>query len=119
ARFQQAAQLPSAQPLRAGGLGGADSAAPIGGVVTGRGGGTAAGAARPSISLGAPVQVIRDPATDRQVALQGVQQIGNKAFYQRAADNTWVDSTVTEEMESQARRVEQFSEEYFDLAEKH
>jgi Ca-activated chloride channel homolog len=43
-----------------------------------------------------------------------VRQIGNRAFYQR--EGQWVDSTVTEEQETNAVRIQQFSDEYFELA---
>lgn len=63
----------------------------------------------------------RDAESDREVAANGLRNIGNKAFYQRGADKAkrWVDSTVTEEMEKKAKRVTQFSEEYFKLAQQH
>jgi Ca-activated chloride channel family protein len=64
-------------------------------------------------------QVVRDIQTDKEVVVRGVQQIGNKAFYQRAKDKVWCDSTVTEEMEKKAIRVKQFSDEYFRLADRY
>ncbi|MGE0607952.1 MAG: VIT domain-containing protein [Pirellulales bacterium] len=63
--------------------------------------------------------VYRDAESDREVAAEAVKNIGNRAFYQRAADKRWIDSTVTEEMEKQAKRVTQFSDEYFQLARQH
>ena len=69
--------------------------------------------------LGAANNVVRDAKTDRQMAVSGLQNVGNKAFYCRAADKVWVDSTVSEEMEKKAISVQQFSDEYFQLAEKH
>lgn len=63
--------------------------------------------------------VVRDITTDREKLVRGVQQIGNKAFYQRAADKVWCDSTVTEEMEKKAVAVKQFSDEYFRLCDRH
>lgn len=47
-------------------------------------------------------------------AEQSVQNIGNKAFYRRG--KRWVDAKVTEEQEKKARRVVQFSDDYFKLA---
>jgi Ca-activated chloride channel family protein len=115
ARFKEAAQLPAARPatqLYASDAKGAPSRN-FGGY-----GGAAAGEAAERV-LNLPAQLIRDPKTDREIAVQNVQNIGNKAFYQRAADKTWVDSTVTEELEKKAQRVVQFSDEYFELAKKH
>jgi Ca-activated chloride channel family protein len=56
---------------------------------------------------------------DEVVLAENVQNVGNKAFYRRADDKRWVDSTVTEEMEQNAIHVVQFSDEYFELAAKH
>jgi hypothetical protein len=56
---------------------------------------------------------------DEFVVAEGLRNVGNKSFYRRAADRRWVDSTVTEEMEGQAQRVVQFSDEYFQLAQQH
>lgn len=50
-------------------------------------------------------------------AAQSVRNIGNKAFYRRG--RRWVDAAVTDEQERQARRVAQFSDEYFRLAKRH
>jgi Ca-activated chloride channel family protein len=58
----------------------------------------------------------RDAETDNVVLGGNLRQIGNKAFFYRAGDMRWVDSTVTEEMERNARRVVQFSDDYFKLA---
>lgn len=65
--------------------------------------------------------VFRDAESDREVAAYGVKNVGNKAFYQRGSDKAkrWVDSTVTEEMEKNAKRVTQFSDAYFKLAGQH
>ena len=48
---------------------------------------------------------------------QNVRQIGNRTFYRR--DNRWVDSQVTKAQAANARRIKQFSDEYFKLAESH
>jgi Ca-activated chloride channel family protein len=55
--------------------------------------------------------------TDEKVLVETVRNVGNKSFYRR--DNRWVDSTVTEEMQRNAKRVTQFSDEYFELAHRH
>ena len=61
--------------------------------------------------------VYRDALTDKEVAVQTVRNVGNKAFYRK--NEQWIDSTVTEEMERHAQRVAQFSDEYFALAARH
>ena len=43
--------------------------------------------------------------------------IGNRTFFRR--NGQWVDSQVTKEQEANARRVKQFSDEYFELARTH
>ncbi len=48
---------------------------------------------------------------------QAVKNVGTKSFYRRG--QRWVDSSVTEAQEKQAKRIKQFSDEYFKLAEKH
>ncbi|HEY3243346.1 MAG TPA: VIT domain-containing protein [Phycisphaerae bacterium] len=64
----------------------------------------------------APAAKVRD-ADDREVLVDGVCNLGNKAFYSR--NQTWIDSTITDEMEKNAIRVVQFSDDYFKLAERH
>jgi Ca-activated chloride channel homolog len=50
-------------------------------------------------------------------AAESVRQVGNKSFYRRS--NRWVDSSATEEQDKKARRVKQFSDEYFKLADRY
>ncbi len=47
-------------------------------------------------------------------AQTSVRNIGNRTFYRR--QNRWVDSQVTPTQQQDARKVKQFSQEYFDLA---
>ncbi len=56
---------------------------------------------------------------DEEIAqsVQTVRNIGNRAFYYRQGQ--WVDSLVTEEQQKDPVRIKQFSDEYFDLAERH
>jgi Ca-activated chloride channel homolog len=89
----------------AAGLGGGPNAPGAGGAVSGR-------------SRTAGAALYRD-AEDKVVAVDRLRNVGNKSFYKRAADQRWVDSTVTDEMERNAVRVAQFSDEYFRLAEQH
>ena len=46
-----------------------------------------------------------------------MQQIGNRNFFRR--NGQWVDSQVTGQQAANARRIKQFSDEYFKLAEAH
>jgi Ca-activated chloride channel family protein len=48
---------------------------------------------------------------------KNMRQLGNRTFYRR--DGQWVDSQVTKDQETNARRVKQFSDEYFELARTH
>ncbi|MBA4016042.1 MAG: hypothetical protein C0483_02520 [Pirellula sp.] len=59
----------------------------------------------------------RDAASDKDVSVSTVRNLGAKSFYWR--ENRWQDSTVTDEQIKTARRYEQFSDDYFKLAEKH
>jgi Ca-activated chloride channel family protein len=69
----------------------------------------------PAASLGG--NSYRDAATDKDVTVAGNRNLGDKSFFYR--ENRWVDSTVTEEQMRNARRLKQFSDEYFQLAAKH
>ena len=67
-----------------------------------------------------------DPAAEKSVdfagaagreaksAAQNMRNIGNRTFFRR--NGQWVDSQVTKSQEANARRVKQFSDEYFQLA---
>jgi hypothetical protein len=79
--------------------------------------------AAPTGAVGAPAEAakasgelsyggeIQDEAGKAQVS---VRNIGNRTFYRR--QNQWVDSQVTPTQQQNARKVKQFSTEYFDLA---
>ena len=47
-------------------------------------------------------------------AEQNMRNIGNRTFFRR--NGQWVDSQVTKSQEANARRIKQFSDEYFQLA---
>jgi hypothetical protein len=51
------------------------------------------------------------------MAAKNIRQIGRKTFFQRGEQ--LVDSTVTEEEEKSAIKIERYSREYFDLVERH
>lgn len=61
--------------------------------------------------------VVLDTESDVQLQVDTVQNVGLKCFFFR--EQQWVDSTITPEMRSSAQRVEQFSDEYFKLAERY
>ena len=47
-------------------------------------------------------------------SLDSVRQLGQKTFFRK--NKMWQDSTVTDEQQTKAIRLKQFSREYFDLA---
>jgi Ca-activated chloride channel homolog len=55
-----------------------------------------------------------DADENRQKAAQNIRQIGRKTFFQRG--ERWVDSAVSEDEEKKAKRIERYSDEYFELA---
>jgi Ca-activated chloride channel family protein len=69
----------------------------------------------PAPALNASPVVAHDLNGRAEVAAN-VRKVGDKTFFHRG--DTWIDSTVTAEQEESARRVEQFSDAYFDLARK-
>lgn len=52
-----------------------------------------------------------------EAAQQTVRQIGNRTFYLRQGQ--WVDSRVPDDQQTKARRIKQFSDEYFALVRRH
>ena len=56
-------------------------------------------------------------ADEAKIAQQNLRNIGSRTFFRR--DGQWVDSQVTKAQEAGARRVKQFSDEYFELARRH
>jgi Ca-activated chloride channel homolog len=116
-----------------GGRGGArasNGGAPMGGFGGGGMGGMAAGAiaggAAPSAmsssggygfsAADSSISFAKKSADEAKKAVQTVRNIGSRTFFLR--DGQWVDSQVTKDQQSQAKRVKQFSDEYFDLANK-
>jgi Ca-activated chloride channel family protein len=57
-----------------------------------------------------------DASTDEAKQAQNIRQIAGKTFFQRG--EKLIDSAVTEADERSARKVERYSREYFDLAER-
>ena len=56
---------------------------------------------------------------DKELAdvAQNIRNVGNRTFYQRSG--RWVDSLLSADQESNAKRIKQFSDEYFELARRH
>jgi len=52
-----------------------------------------------------------------EAAQQTVRQIGSRTFYFRQGQ--WVDSQVPDDQQAKARRIKQFSDEYFELVRRH
>jgi Ca-activated chloride channel homolog len=80
------------------------------------GGGRAGGAAPMDLYSTGSVRFY-DAKEDRQVQAQNIRQIGRKTFFQRG--QRWVDSTVSDDDEKKAQKVDRYSREYFDLMEKY
>jgi Ca-activated chloride channel family protein len=57
---------------------------------------------------------VLDLKSDKQVVLNTVHSVAGKTFFRR--DETWEDSTITEEQRKTAIKVTRFSDEYFKLA---
>jgi Ca-activated chloride channel family protein len=58
-------------------------------------------------------------AADKELAdvAQNIRNVGNRTFYQRSG--RWVDSSLHDDEEANAKRIKQFSDEYFELARRH
>jgi Ca-activated chloride channel family protein len=59
----------------------------------------------------------KDLAKEAEQAQSSVKNVGNRTFYRR--QNQWVDSQLSEKQQQNAKRVKQFSTEYFDLAKRY
>lgn len=55
-----------------------------------------------------------DAKHESEAAQSNVRNVGNRTFFRR--DGQWVDSQVTKSQEQNARRIKQFSDEYFEFA---
>jgi len=99
--MQSASQAPAAAPVDASGYGGESAAA-----LRVAGGGY----------FGGNVHYY-DAAGDKHETAFNCRQLGRKTFFQRG--DRLVDSSVTEEQEKSAQKIERYSREYFDLIERH
>ena len=61
--------------------------------------------------------VIAQDAQGNLTVIDTVRNVGQKTFFRRS--NQWQDASVTEEQAKKARRVTQYSDEYFELANAH
>ncbi len=61
--------------------------------------------------------VVRDLETNQNVALTTIRTVGQKTFFFRGGK--WIDSTVDDQQIAEARRIERYSREYFDLVRTH
>ncbi|MBN2473366.1 MAG: VWA domain-containing protein [Pirellulales bacterium] len=75
------------------------------------------GSSTPVTGPAARGSIVAEAGQEAQVAIRTVRNLGNRTFYLR--NGRWVDSLVTEQQEAKARRVKQFSDAYFELAETH
>lgn len=74
----------------------------------------------PAAEAPAGAAVAADEKAEVAQAAETVRNIANRAFYRR--NGQWVDSTLTPSQQQQqqtARRIKQFSDEYFELAKTH
>jgi Ca-activated chloride channel family protein len=58
-----------------------------------------------------------DAKADREVLADNVIAVGRKTFFRRG--DRWVDSTVTADEEKSAKKIERYSQEFFDLVNQH
>jgi hypothetical protein len=56
----------------------------------------------------------REVAKDAESAEKNMRNVGNRTFYRQ--NGQWVDSQVTKAQQQNARRVKQFSDDYFSLS---
>ena len=73
--------------------------------------------AGPAAEADSGIAFARDAQRELTRAQVNVRNIGNRTFFRQG--NQWVDSQVTAEQEAKAKRIKQFSDEYFALAAKH
>jgi len=97
ANGREPATAPSAEH---GGLAGSPSGSPSG----------AAASETPALSETAPEM-------DQAATGQTMRQVANRVFYRRQGQ--WIDSTLTDKQQQNPRRIKQFSDEYFELAQRY
>lgn len=55
----------------------------------------------------------KSAASDKSVAVQTIQNVGNKTFFYR--NQCWIDSATTEKLSKNTHKVKRYSDEYFQL----
>jgi hypothetical protein len=78
------------------------------------GGGYGAVAGRPVATT--PAITVEELA-ERAKVVQNVRYVGSKSFFRRG--DGWVDSGVNEKNEKNVKKIKRFSDEYFELVDKH
>ncbi|MEX2141593.1 MAG: VIT domain-containing protein [Pirellulales bacterium] len=80
----------------------------------GYGGGYGGVARRPALATSA---ITDEELAERAKVVQNVRYVGSKSFFRRG--DRWVDSGVNEKNEKNVKKIKRFSDEYFDLVDKH
>jgi Ca-activated chloride channel family protein len=80
----------------------------------GYGGGYGAVAGTPAAAKPA---ITAEELAERTKAIQNVRYVGSKSFFRRG--DRWVDSGVNEKNEKNVKKIKRFSDEYFELIDKH
>jgi Ca-activated chloride channel family protein len=80
----------------------------------GYGGGYGAIAGKPAT---ATLAITEEELAERAKVVQNVRYVGSKSFFRRG--DRWVDSGVNEKNEKNVKKIKRFSDEYFDLVDKH
>ncbi|MGO9113008.1 MAG: VIT domain-containing protein [Thermoguttaceae bacterium] len=110
AAAKPAARMPGGG-YEAGGYGGLDRVTGSGAAAATSAPAAEAAKAVSELSYGDEIQGEADKAQE------SVRNIGNRTFYRR--QNQWIDSQVTPTQQQNARKIKQFSKDYFDLASRH
>jgi len=107
-RFATAPAAPAGRGMRAGGGGGYGAADGFGGAAPMSAPAAEAAKATGELTYGGEIE------KEAGQAQETVRNVGNRTFYKR--QKQWVDSQVSPAQQQNARKVKQFSQEYFDLA---
>jgi Ca-activated chloride channel family protein len=78
-------------------------------------GGALNGAA--SKTTAATPSITSEELAEREKVVQNVRYVGSKSFFRRG--DRWVDSSVNEKNEKNVKKIKRFSDEYFELVDKH
>jgi Ca-activated chloride channel family protein len=89
----------------------AASAAPMERYADAAMGGYSGAAASPAAVAGQP---LAQAGRDVEAAKKSVRNVGNRTFFRRSGQ--WIDSRLSKDQQAKAKKVKQFSDEYFNLA---